>query len=123
MKKAAETTRESYEKAIIKRTKHAEEIHELFESIDALITPMFPRMHMAATEQPDLSGNHRRFTIPISYLGLPGVSVPCGFSGNGLPIGMQVVGNRLQEGLILRISAAYERATEFHTRRPPVMWE
>ena len=44
MKKAAETTRESYEKAIIKRTKHAEEIHELFESIDALITPMFPRM-------------------------------------------------------------------------------
>ncbi len=79
-------------------------------------------MHMAIAEPPDLSGNHRRFNIPISYLGLPGVSVPCGFSENGLPIGMQIVGNRLQEGLILRIGAAFEQATDFHTRRPTVVW-
>lgn len=122
MEKAAKTTKESYEKAIAKRTKHAEEVAELFKSVDALITPMFPRMHMTAAEPPDLSGDHRRFTIPVSYLGLPSVSVPCGFSVIGLPIGMQIIGNRLHEALILRIGAGFESATDFHHRRPPVVW-
>ncbi len=122
MEKAVKTTKESYEKAITEKEERSKEIAELYEDVDALLTPPCARMHMAVTEPPDFSGNQRRFNVPLSYLGLPGVSVPCGFSENGLPIGMQIVGNRLQEGLILRIGAAFEQATDFHTRRPTVVW-
>jgi aspartyl-tRNA(Asn)/glutamyl-tRNA(Gln) amidotransferase subunit A len=52
----------------------------------------------------------RRFTLPFSFAGLPAISVPCGFDRAGLPIGMQIVADRLQEPVALRIAAAYEAA-------------
>ena len=60
----------------------------------------------------------RQFTIPFSLAGLPAISVPCGFDGRGLPVGMQIVGERLREPLVLRIAAAYETATTWR-RHPP----
>lgn len=122
MKKAAKISRHSYEKVLAQRKAQSKEIGMQFEEIDALLTPTFPRMHMTVSQPPDLSGDHRRFSIPVSYFGLPSVSVPCGFSVNGLPIGMQIIGNRLQEGLILRIAATFESATDFQDRRPPAVW-
>jgi aspartyl-tRNA(Asn)/glutamyl-tRNA(Gln) amidotransferase subunit A len=59
----------------------------------------------------------RQFTIPFSLAGLPAISVPCGLDRNGLPIGLQVVGERLCEPLVLRIAAAYETAAAT-LRRP-----
>jgi len=59
-----------------------------------------------------------RFTRPINYLGLPSLSVPAGFSGAGLPIGMQLIGRPFDEATILRIGGAFQRATDFHARRP-----
>lgn len=59
-----------------------------------------------------------RFTRPINYLGLPALSVPAGFSGSGLPIGMQLIGRPFDEAVVLRIGAAFQRATDFHARRP-----
>ena len=50
---------------------------------------------------------------------LPGVSVPCGFTKSGLPIGMQLVGRHFDEATLVRIGHAYQNATDWHTRRPP----
>ena len=50
--------------------------------------------------------------------GVPASSVPCGFDRNGLPIGLQIIGKRFQEGQVLALARAYEQATEWHKRRP-----
>ena len=60
-------------------------------------------------------------TRPFNYLGLPAVSVNCGFDPNGLPIGLQIAGRPFAEARVLRVADAYQRDTEFHTRRPPML--
>ena len=65
-------------------------------------------------------GRFSRLTRTISTLGLPALSVPCGFSTGGLPIGIQLIGRPFDEAVILRLGHAYERATGWHTRRPPL---
>jgi aspartyl-tRNA(Asn)/glutamyl-tRNA(Gln) amidotransferase subunit A len=59
-----------------------------------------------------------RFTRPINYLGLPSLSIPAGFTRNGLPVGMQLIGCSFGEAMLLRIGAAFQRATDFHARVP-----
>lgn len=59
-----------------------------------------------------------RFTRPINYLGLPSLSIPSGFTRSGLPAGMQVIGRPFDEAMLLRIGAAFQRATDFHSRVP-----
>jgi aspartyl-tRNA(Asn)/glutamyl-tRNA(Gln) amidotransferase subunit A len=59
-----------------------------------------------------------RFTRPINYLGLPSLSIPTGFSRTGLPVGMQLIGRAFDEAMLLRIGAAFQRATDFHARVP-----
>jgi aspartyl-tRNA(Asn)/glutamyl-tRNA(Gln) amidotransferase subunit A len=58
------------------------------------------------------------FTVPVNLAGICGLSVPCGFTADGLPVGLQVLGPALGEGRILRVGYAYEQATPWHTRRP-----
>jgi aspartyl-tRNA(Asn)/glutamyl-tRNA(Gln) amidotransferase subunit A len=60
-----------------------------------------------------------RFTRPINYLGLPSLSIPSGFTSRGLPVGMQLIGRSFDEAMLLRIGAAFQRATDFHDRVPP----
>jgi len=59
-----------------------------------------------------------RFTAPFNLTGLPALSLPCGFSSDGLPIGLQIVGRPWAEAAVLRAGQAYEQATEWHLRRP-----
>jgi aspartyl-tRNA(Asn)/glutamyl-tRNA(Gln) amidotransferase subunit A len=59
------------------------------------------------------------FTLPANLAGIPGIAFPVGFDAEGLPIGMQLNAPRLAEGLLLRAADAYQRATDWHTRRPP----
>jgi aspartyl-tRNA(Asn)/glutamyl-tRNA(Gln) amidotransferase subunit A len=59
-----------------------------------------------------------RFTRPVNYLGLPSLSIPSGFTRNGLPVGMQLIGRSFDEAMLLRIGAAFQRATDFHARAP-----
>jgi aspartyl-tRNA(Asn)/glutamyl-tRNA(Gln) amidotransferase subunit A len=59
-----------------------------------------------------------RFTRPVNYLGLPALALPSGFTGAGLPVGMQLIGRSFDEATLLRIGAALQRATDFHARRP-----
>ena len=116
------TTKEAYDKAIVEKEGQSKKSAGFLKISMVFITPTFPRMHMALSLPPDLTGSHRRFTIPMSYFGLPSVSVNCGFSEDTLPIGMQIVGNRLAESTVLHIAAGFESATDFHHRRPPVVW-
>ena len=62
----------------------------------------------------------RRFTSPAALAGLPALSVPCGFTDAGLPIGMQIIGRAFDEATLFRVGQAYESATEWHTRHPSV---
>jgi aspartyl-tRNA(Asn)/glutamyl-tRNA(Gln) amidotransferase subunit A len=60
------------------------------------------------------------YTISCNLAGLPGISIPCGFTAGGLPIGLQVLGPPFEEEKLLRVARMYERATDWHTRRPPL---
>jgi aspartyl-tRNA(Asn)/glutamyl-tRNA(Gln) amidotransferase subunit A len=64
--------------------------------------------------------NRRSYTTPASLAGVPAISVPCGFTTAGLPVGLQLLGRRFDEATLLRIARAYERATDWHARRPPL---
>jgi aspartyl-tRNA(Asn)/glutamyl-tRNA(Gln) amidotransferase subunit A len=96
------------------------------EGTDAVIAPVAP-MPAPTIAESDVGNSHdaeaviqrvTRFTRPINYLGLPSLSIPTGFANNGLPIGMQVIGCSFDEAMLVRIGAAFQRATDFHNRVP-----
>src|SRR5207245_6628676 len=58
------------------------------------------------------------FTIPVNLAGLPGVSIPGGFTQTGLPVGLQIIGKAFDEATVLRVARAYEAATAWHERKP-----
>ena len=61
---------------------------------------------------------YTRFTRPFNYLGVPALSVPCGFTANGLPVGFQLAGRPFAEALLFRLGHAYQQATDWHLRAP-----
>jgi aspartyl-tRNA(Asn)/glutamyl-tRNA(Gln) amidotransferase subunit A len=96
------------------------EFEDLFERYDILLTPTTP---FAAPERGSEDAVKRarqltRFTAPFNLTGLPALSLPCGFTTEGLPIGLQIVTRPWGERLVLRAARAYEGATEWHLRRP-----
>jgi aspartyl-tRNA(Asn)/glutamyl-tRNA(Gln) amidotransferase subunit A len=60
------------------------------------------------------------FTISANLAGLPGISVPCGFTIGGLPVGLQLIARHFDEGTLLRAAHAYEQSTDWHKRKPMV---
>jgi amidase len=60
-----------------------------------------------------------RFTVPMDYAGLPTISLPCGLSGDGLPLSLQFVAHALAEPLLIQAGTAYESASEWHRMHPP----
>jgi aspartyl-tRNA(Asn)/glutamyl-tRNA(Gln) amidotransferase subunit A len=58
------------------------------------------------------------FTLPASLAGLPGMSVPAGFGAGGMPVGLQLIGNYLQEARLLNVAHRLQQATDFHLRAP-----
>jgi aspartyl-tRNA(Asn)/glutamyl-tRNA(Gln) amidotransferase subunit A len=89
--------------------------------LDAVVMPTSPvPATPIAGSPPEHAMLRPRNTMPFNVLGLPALSVPCGFTAGGLPIGLQIVGKAFDEAGILRIAQAYEQATDWHRRRPPV---
>ena len=109
-----------YLKAQQARTLIRQDFAQVFETVDALVTPTSP---VVAFPVGDMADDPVQMylvdvcTLPVNIAGLPGLSVPCGFSG-GLPVGMQIIGPHLAEATLLRIGHAYEQATDWHQRRP-----
>jgi aspartyl-tRNA(Asn)/glutamyl-tRNA(Gln) amidotransferase subunit A len=94
------------------------EIKKIFTSFDLLITPTMPTPPVPITQGAEPTAVPYRNTVPFDILGLPAISVPCGFTGAGLPIGLQIAGAPFAEPTVLTLAQAYERETEWHKRRP-----
>jgi aspartyl-tRNA(Asn)/glutamyl-tRNA(Gln) amidotransferase subunit A len=102
-------------------------IRALMQQVDALVLPTLPMLppRIDQLDQPvrlgdsefDASSALLRFTFPFNMTGQPALSLPCGFSMSGLPIGLQVVGRHLEESTVLRVGYAYQQATSWHLRR------
>jgi aspartyl-tRNA(Asn)/glutamyl-tRNA(Gln) amidotransferase subunit A len=94
----------------------------LFAQVDLLALPgrdqLAPLMDEGGHHSDGLS--KRSFTSPLNIAGLPALTFPCGFSPEGLPIGLQLAGRAWDEPLLLRVADAYQQATDWHTRRPPL---
>ena len=87
-------------------------------SLDLLITPTVPGPPVVIVPGADPTAGNIRNTSPFDVLGLPALSVPCGFTTSGLPIGVQIVGAPFAESAVLALAHAYEQATEWHRRSP-----
>jgi aspartyl-tRNA(Asn)/glutamyl-tRNA(Gln) amidotransferase subunit A len=97
--------------------------------VDAVMAPVAPVAAPTIAESdvgnsPDAEAviqRLTRFTRPVNYLGLPSLAIPSGFTPGGLPVGMQLIGRPFDEATLLRISAAFQRATDFHARVPKLV--
>jgi Asp-tRNA(Asn)/Glu-tRNA(Gln) amidotransferase A subunit family amidase len=99
----------------------------LLRRVDALATPTLPVPARRADEidtpllwdgEPEPSGEALRYTFPFDLTGQPAITVPCGFSSGGLPIGLQLVAAHFGEATLLRLGHAYQRVTDWHLRAP-----
>jgi aspartyl-tRNA(Asn)/glutamyl-tRNA(Gln) amidotransferase subunit A len=91
-----------------------------FDDYDVLLTPTTP-IPAPPLEGPDAVEQARRltrFTAPFNLTGLPALSLPCGFTQAGLPVGLQIVSRSWAEAQVLRAGYAYEGATEWHLKKP-----
>jgi len=109
-----------YGKAQSVRTLVRREFAAAFERVDLIVAPTTPNVAFKHGEKEDPLSMYLNdvFTIPGNLAGIPGISVPCGFSVTGLPIGLQVLGRPLDEPRVLRAAYAYEQATPWRSRRP-----
>jgi len=112
-----------YGKAQKVRTLIKNDFESAFNEVDVILTPTAPTPAFKIGEKIDdplqmyLSDI---FTIPCNLAGLPGISIPCGFSKNGLPIGLQILGKYFDESTILKLAYNYEKSTEWHKKYPEI---
>ena len=99
----------------------------IFDEVDLILLPTMGCLPPSLAEFPadgiipaERAGGLLRFTAPFALTGHPAISVPCGFSESGLPIGMQLVGRFASEPVLLKAAAAYQGVTSWHLHRPPV---
>jgi aspartyl-tRNA(Asn)/glutamyl-tRNA(Gln) amidotransferase subunit A len=104
------------------RTLVRRDFERAFERVDLIVAPTTPGVafKMGEKEDPLQMYLNDIFTIPVNLAGLPGVSIPGGFTHTGLPIGLQLIGRAFDEAMLLRAAHAYQQATTWHTRKPPV---
>ncbi len=110
-----------YKKAQQVRTLIRRDFDVAFQSVDVLLTPTAPSTAFLAgahADNPLSMYLADLLTIPVNLAGLPAISVPCGFSSAGLPIGVQLIGNVLEEARILQVAHQYEQAAGVDAQRP-----
>jgi aspartyl-tRNA(Asn)/glutamyl-tRNA(Gln) amidotransferase subunit A len=113
-----------YRKAQQVRTLILNDFTAAFRAVDVLAGPTAPTAAFRIGEKSDdplqmyLSDI---FTISVNLAGVPGLSLPCGFTAAGLPVGLQLIGPAFGEETLLRTGHAYQLATDWHTKRPPLV--
>jgi aspartyl-tRNA(Asn)/glutamyl-tRNA(Gln) amidotransferase subunit A len=114
-------TASDYLRAQRVRARLLREVKALLEKVDALIFPgqASPAVSFEDVPMTGVMPASGRFTAPWNLLGLPAIVVPCGISADGMPVSIQIVGRAFDDATVLRVARAYERATDWHTRRPP----
>ena len=112
-----------YGKAQAVRTLICQDFRAAFNEVDLIVTPVTPTPAFRLgekSEDPLQMYLSDIYTISINLAGLPAISVPCGFSKAGLPIGMQLIGRAFEEETLLRAAHAYEQSTQWHVKKPVV---
>ncbi|MEW6376910.1 MAG: Asp-tRNA(Asn)/Glu-tRNA(Gln) amidotransferase subunit GatA [Thermodesulfobacteriota bacterium] len=113
-----------YRKASQVRTLMRNDFDEAFKKVDAIVTPTAPTPAFKIgekVEDPLQMYLSDIYTIPVNLAGIPAISIPCGFSRENLPIGLQIMGRHFDEGKLLRIAYTFEQNTEFHLKKPPIV--
>jgi aspartyl-tRNA(Asn)/glutamyl-tRNA(Gln) amidotransferase subunit A len=101
-------------------------ITQVFSDVDLLLTPTTPvppitiDEALGMTTPPPAGELWLRNTRPFNVYGLPTISIPCGFTRAGLPIGLQIAGPHFEESAVLAFANAFEQATSWHKRTPPI---
>jgi aspartyl-tRNA(Asn)/glutamyl-tRNA(Gln) amidotransferase subunit A len=121
-------TAADYLKAQQARALFNREARDLLQEVDLLAGPMEPVTAPELVSTEVQAGGHTvgttaaltQYSRPYNITGFPAISVPCGFSDAGLPIGLQLAGRPFEELTVLRAAHAYEQATDWHQRRPPI---
>jgi len=116
--KAPAYARSLHELSLLRRN-----IAEMFATVDLLITPTVSLLPQKISDDGGTVGGFKypagvRNTAPFNVLGLPAISIPCGFTAAGLPVGLQITGGPFAETTVLSLAHAYEQATKWHKRRP-----
>jgi aspartyl-tRNA(Asn)/glutamyl-tRNA(Gln) amidotransferase subunit A len=100
----------------------------VFRSVDVIVTPTCPVVPPLISEFAGARNGSAEFlarniqnSSPFNVFGLPAISIPCGFTGSGLPIGLQIAGPLGADATVLQVAHAYEQATDWHKRRPSAM--
>jgi aspartyl-tRNA(Asn)/glutamyl-tRNA(Gln) amidotransferase subunit A len=119
--KAADYIRGRWALELVRRT-----IDDSFKDVDVVVLPTrrhTPRTVDAAIEREETDKPRNpelENTGQFNVYGIPAISVPCGFTDAGLPVGLMIAGPRFSEGRVLAVARAFEQATDWHTRRPPI---
>ncbi len=128
LKQGAEISMTDYVDATFRRTHYCESVVSLFEKCDVLITPTlavtaFPVNRLTPRDIPETGvpwADWTPFTYPFNLTGQPAATVPCGWTDNGMPVGLQIIGNRYRDDDVLRVSAALESINPWAHVRPPL---
>ncbi len=110
-----------YRKASQVRTLMRKDFEDAFRQVDVVMAPTAPTPAFRIgekVEDPLQMYLSDIFTIPVNLAGIPALSIPCGFSRENLPIGLQIMGKHFDEGMLLRIAYTFEQNTDFHLRKP-----
>ena len=114
-------TASEYTQAQRIRAQICRETAEVLRDVDVLATPTALEAGDAFQWRTTPSSPSPKSNMPpFNLTGLPTLALPCGFSSSGLPLSFQISGRPFEEGTVLRVGHAYEQATAWHTRRPPV---
>ncbi len=110
-----------YRQAQKVRRKVAEDFVRVFEEVDMLLAPVTPEVAFRLGEKPDPLSLYQAdvFTIPASLAGLPGLSMPAGFS-RGLPVGAQLIAPHFRDSLLLNVAHRFQQESDFHKRMPEI---
>ncbi len=120
---------QAHQKAVKLRQVLRQQILDVLEKVDVLVMPTssipaspIPTKAGIGSKQEVLDGlaGRRSFTAPFNVANTPALSINCGFTSQNLPVGFQIAGKPFDEGTLFRVAHAYEQATDWHTRRPPI---
>jgi aspartyl-tRNA(Asn)/glutamyl-tRNA(Gln) amidotransferase subunit A len=120
---------QAHQKATRLREVMRQQVLDALEGVDVLVMPtssipasLIPTRSGVGSKQEvlDILSGRRSFTNPFNLANVPALSVNCGFTSQDLPVGLQVIGKPFDEATLFRVADAYEQATDWHTRRPPV---
>ncbi len=123
------TPAQAYYKAQKLRSVVRQDILDALKDVDVLVLPTSPAPSPKIPDSPGIKSREdaasrifgvRNFTGPFNLAGVPALSIPCGFTSDNLPIGLQIAGRPMDERTVFRVGYSYQKATDWHTRRPPL---